>query len=149
MPTAKKTIYIDMDNVLVDFPSAFNILDEDTKLEYEGHIDEVPGIFNMMKPVSGAVESFNLLVEHHDVYILSTPPWDNPGAWSDKLKWVKRYLGEKAYKRLILTHHKNLNQGDILIDDHNGCDEEFRGEVIRFGSEQYKDWNRIREYLLR
>jgi len=29
----------------------------------------------------------------------------------------KKYLGESAHKRLILTHHKNLNHGDYLIDD--------------------------------
>jgi len=30
---------------------------------------------------------------------------------------VKTHLGADAYKRLILTHHKNLNVGDYLIDD--------------------------------
>lgn len=147
--SSKKTIYIDMDNVLVDFPSAVEILDDQTRREYEGHLDDVPGIFRMMKPVSGAVEAFKQLAEKYDVYILSTAPWDNPSAWSDKLQWVKRYLGDKAYKRLILTHHKNLNQGDILIGDRirNGAGN-FKGELILFGSEKFKDWSKIREYLM-
>ena len=53
--------------------------------------------------------------------------------WSDKLKWVKKYLGEKAWKRLILSHHKNLNQGDFLVDDRdkNGAGE-FTGTLITF-----------------
>ena len=59
----------------------------------------------------------NRLKDKYDIYILSTAPWDNPSAWSDKLEWVKRYLGEVCYKRLILSHHKNLNAGDYLIDD--------------------------------
>jgi 5'-nucleotidase len=46
-----------------------------------------------------------------DTYILSTSPWENPSAWSDKLLWVKHHLGSICYKRLILTHHKNLNVG--------------------------------------
>lgn len=149
MPPLKKTIYIDMDNVLVDFPSAIDVLDEQTKQQYAGHLDDVPGIFNLMKPVPGAIETFNQLADRYDVYILSTPPWENPSAWADKLQWVKRYLGNKAYKRLILTHHKGLNKGDILIDDRdkNGT-ADFKGELILFGSEKFKDWSGIRKYLL-
>ena len=50
-----------------------------------------------------------------------------------QLKWVKKHLGEKAWKRLILSHHKNLNQGDFLVDDRdkNGAGE-FTGTLIRF-----------------
>ena len=149
MQTHKKTIYIDMDNVLVDFPSALEILDEQTKQQFADHLDDVPGIYNYMKPVQGAVEAFNDLADRYDVYILSTAPWDNPSAWSDKLQWVKRHLGKKAYKRLILTHHKNLNKGDILIDDRekNGA-ANFKGELILFGSGKFSNWDKVRKYLL-
>lgn len=47
----KKRVYIDMDNVLVDFASGINRLDEATRAEYAGRLDEVPGIFAMMDPV--------------------------------------------------------------------------------------------------
>ena len=70
-----------------------------------------------MQPNEGAIDAMNRLKDKYDIYILSTAPWDNPSAWSDKLEWVKRYLGEVCYKRLILSHHKNLNAGDYLIDD--------------------------------
>ena len=36
-----ETLYIDMDNVLVDFSSAFERLDEETLQKYEGRLDEV------------------------------------------------------------------------------------------------------------
>ena len=59
----------------------------------------------------------------------------------DKLESVKRYLGRYAYKRLILSHNKHLNQGDYLIDnrDKNGADR-FTGELILFASERYPNW---------
>ena len=138
-----------MDNVLVDFPSAFKYYDEETLKKYQGRLDEIPGIFSKMEPIKGAIEAFNILSEHFDVYILSTAPWNNPTAWSDKLEWVKKYLGKKAYKRLILTHHKNLNKGDFLIDDRkkNGVDE-FEGEHIHFGVD-FKTWDEVVEYLLK
>ena len=145
----KPILYIDMDNVLVDFKIGIARLTEEEKIKYEGRYDETPDIFSKMLPMEGAVESFKLLSEKYDTYILSTSPWENPSAWSDKLKWVKKYLGSNAYKRLILTHHKNLNKGDFLIDDRtkNGAGE-FEGELILFGSDEYPDWRSIVEYLL-
>jgi len=94
----KKILYVDMDNVLVDFQSGIDQLDEETKSKYDGDLDEVPGIFSLMLPMKDAVESFNELSAVFDTYILSTAPWENPTAWSDKLIWVKKYLGESAYK---------------------------------------------------
>jgi len=113
----KKILYIDMDNVLVDFKSAFSHFPAETLKTYEDRLDEVPGIFSKMAPMPGAVESFAAFSKKFDTYVLSTAPWENPSAWSDKLHWVKTHLGDSAYKRLILTHHKNLNRGDFLVDD--------------------------------
>ena len=145
----KKILYFDMDNVLVDFPSALHHYSAELREKYDGHDDEIPGIFSKMKPLPGAIDAFNTLCECYDSYILSTSPWNNSSAWSDKLEWVKTYLGQPAYKRLILTHHKNLNRGDFLIDDRdkNGA-KEFVGELILFGSAQFPDWPTVIKYLL-
>lgn len=143
-----KILYIDMDNVLVDFKSAFQHLPAEVLNQFEDRLDEVPGIFSLMTPMPGAVESFDLLARQFDTYILSTSPWENESAWSDKLQWVKQHLGPMAYKRLILTHHKNLNIGDYLIDDrpNNGAGS-FQGELIRFGSPRFPDWSSVVSYL--
>ncbi len=145
----KKILYVDMDNVLVDFKSGIDQLDEATQLEYKDRLDEVPHIFNKMRPLEDAIDSFNELSEHFDTYILSTSPWENCTAWMDKLNWVKEHLGQKAYKRLILTHHKNLNAGDFLIDDrkNNGA-ENFKGEWLHFGTEKFPDWISVKAYLI-
>lgn len=144
----RKILYIDMDNVLVDFPSAFSRVDPAVLEEYADHRDDIPGIFNLMEPMPGAVESFVELSGLFDTYVLSTSPWDNPSAWSDKLLWVKRHLGSYAYKRLILTHHKNLNAGHFLVDDRtkNGADR-FPGEHLHFGSARFPDWPSVAAYL--
>ena len=144
----KKILYLDMDNVLVDFPSAFARIPEETLREYKNNEDEIPGIFALMEPMPGAVEAFHSLAEVFDVYILSTAPWENSSAWSDKLKWVKRHLGEKAWKRLILSHHKNLNRGDFLVDDRvaNGAGE-FTGTLIKFVPHE-TSWPELVEELI-
>ena len=133
-----------MDNVLVDFPSGISKLSQEVINEYESNLDEVPNIFSLMEPLEGAIDSFKILSQRYDTYILSTAPWKNSSAWSDKVKWVKKYLGESAYKRLILTHHKNLNHGDYLIDDRtkNGAGE-FKGELIHFGTDKFPDWKSV------
>ena len=144
----KKILYVDMDNVLVDFPSAFPRVSPELLTKHGDDKDEIPGIFSLMDPIPGAIESFNELSKLFDTYILSTSPWENDSAWTDKLKWVKKHLGESAYKRLILSHHKNLNIGDFLIDDRtkNGADK-FQGEHIHFGTEKFPDWKSVVEYL--
>ena len=144
----KKILYVDMDNVLVDFKSGISRLPAATVREYEDRLDEVQGIFALMDPMAGAVEAYHQLANQFDAYILSTSPWENPSAWSDKLLWVKQHLGQVAYKRLILTHHKNLNHGHFLIDDRTkrGADQ-FVGELILFGSQQFPDWTSVLAYL--
>ena len=135
-----------MDNVLVDFNSGIEKLNLDPNMS---DLDEVDGIFSHMMPLKGAIEGYNRLVElGYDVYILSTAPWKNPSAWSDKLIWVKKYIGENAKKRLILSHNKNLNKGDFLIDDRlaNGAGE-FEGKLIRFGSDEFPNWEVVIDYF--
>lgn len=58
--------------------------------------------------------------------------------------------GTPTYKRFILTHHKNLNRGDILVDDrpgHNGADR-FEGELVHFGEGgTFRTWPGVVEHL--
>lgn len=146
--TAKPVLYIDMDNVLVNFQSGIDRLDQGTLQAYEGRLDEVPGIFALMEPMDGAVEAVHKLSERYDVYVLSTAPWLNPSAWCDKLKWIQHYFGKDEgsvlYKKLILSHHKNLNKGAVIIDDRtkNGVDG-FGGQHIHFGTVDFPDWKSV------
>lgn len=64
--------------------------------QYADKLDEVPGIFALMIPMPGAIEAFHELADLFDTYILSTAPWENPSAWSDKLLWAKKYIGKNA-----------------------------------------------------
>lgn len=145
---SKKRVYIDMDNVLVDFASGIARLDASTRKEYEGRLDEVPGIFALMDPMPGSIEAVHRLAKLYDVYILSTAPWKNPSAWADKVSWVTKYLDDVLHKRLILSHQKDLLKGDYLIDDRpkHGADT-FEGEWIQFGNEKFPDWPSVVNYL--
>ncbi len=149
----KKIVYIDMDNVLVDFQSGIDQLEKQVKQEYEGRLDEVSNIFGLMKPLEGAIDAVQRLAKKYDVYVLSTAPWLNSSAWKDKIEWIQKYFGKDEesvlYKRLVISHRKNLNAGDYLIDDRtkNGASE-FKGEHIHFGTEKFPNWDSVLEYLL-
>ena len=145
----KKRLYFDMDGVLVDFESGLAQQSDKTLKEYDGRFDKIPGLFGMMQPMPGAIEAVHRLTEYYDCYILSTAPWKNPSAWSDKVLWITKYLDDVFHKRVVITHCKNLCKGDILIDDRgkNGTNE-FEGEWIQFGSERFPDWNSVLDYLL-
>lgn len=163
-----KTLYIDMDNVLVDFKTGIERLDQAV---LEAHIlaygtdergnprdlDDVPGIFSLMDPVRGAVEAVLELVDYFDTYVLSTSPWNNPTAWSDKLLWIQRHFGKTEesplHKRLILSHHKNLNEGHFLVDDRQMHGADLFGarpgsEHIHFGQPGFENWEVVVNYLL-
>ena len=102
-----------------------------------------------MQPMQGAIDAVKRLNEYYDCYILSTAPWKNPSAWSDKVVWITKYLDDVFHKKIVITHCKNLCNGDILIDDRgkNGTSE-FEGEWIQFGSERFPDWKSVLEYLI-
>ena len=145
----KKVVYFDMDNTLVNVDSAIHQLSDYQKEKYSGRLDEMPGIFAIMNPIDEMVELFNTMSEDErfDCYVLSTSPWENPTAASDKIEWIKNYL-PKAYKRVILSHNKHLNVGDYLIDDRtaNGAGE-FGGELIQYGTDKFPNAESIKNYL--
>ncbi|TFD57188.1 hypothetical protein E3T39_14265 [Cryobacterium suzukii] len=149
----KKILYIDLDNTLVNVQSGIDRLTNAEYSRYEKRLDEVPGIFARMEPISGAIDAFHTLAQSFDTYILSMAPWGNASAWQHKLEWVQEHLGADAggpaYKRLILSHHKHLNRGDFLVDDGSavGADR-FEGELIKFLTPLFPDWNTVTRYLL-
>ena len=45
-----KILYVDMDNVLVDFQSGLDRVSDNVKANYKDHEDDIPGLFSKMNP---------------------------------------------------------------------------------------------------
>lgn len=146
-----KILYIDLDGVIADFVSAMDSHPSRNEPPYAKDPDTIPGLFRNLEPITGAVKSVKKLFDSdkYEVYILSTAPWNNPSAWTDKRLWIADQFGDQINRRLILTHRKDLVKGDILIDDrpNNGA-KNFEGEWIQFGTSQYPDWETVLNHLL-
>lgn len=144
-----KIVYVDMDHVLFDYEKGHG---EHKKrypeIEYPQSIE---GFFYSLDPLPGAIEGYRWLMEHPmvDEYILTAPSYMNPLSYTDKRKSIEKYFGLDACRKLILSPNKGLSKGHFLIDDNveGKGQEDFEGELIQFGSEQYPDWDSVIAYL--
>jgi len=149
----KKIVYVDMDNTIVDFKSGIEKLSKEDQEKFKDNFDDHPEIFALMEPIDGAIKTLKELNKYFDLYILSTAPWDNPNAWKQKRDWIEKFFGKGEenifYKKVILSHHKDLNDGDILIDDrpNNGA-ENFKGSWIHFATDDFPDWDSVFQKLI-
>lgn len=134
-------ILVDMDGVLVDWSARF----DEVKAYYD-HAQIVPPMvkqlvfdlyadrteaqtkvikkvmqyehfYKNIEPLPGAIEAIKALDEKYTVFIVSSPDHTNPNCASDKLEWVRSWLGEEWCSKLILTQDKTAVIGDVLIDD--------------------------------
>jgi 5'(3')-deoxyribonucleotidase len=148
----RELIFIDMDGVLVDMDAGMKVWSDKLGLPIRELFDKdfyhIPHFYRDLPAVPGAIDAFNRICDKYEVYILTAPSWENPSCYTDKRLWVGEYLGEKAYKRLIISNDKSLFTGKALIDDRTKYGvTKFKGEHIHFGTEKFPDWESILKYL--
>jgi 5'-nucleotidase len=142
-----KKIYVDMDGVLCDFYGASR------KALIENPSQKYPqsqwGFFLKLNEIPDAIGSFKKLQEKYDVWILTRPSFRNVNCYTEKAQWVWDHLGYDVLEKTIFSPDKSLVKGDYLIDDMcNAGQENFEGEWIHFGSDNFPDWKKVLEYLL-
>lgn len=144
----KPILYVDMDDTLCKYTST--LLPQITpELQFpQGQL----GFYRNLEPIKDAIESVITLINSgfYDVYILTAPSVINTHSYSEKREWIEKYFGYNFCHKLIISPNKGLLKGDYLIDDcsFGKGQEDFKGEIILFGSNTYPTWERVMEYLL-
>lgn len=147
---AKKIVYVDMDDTLCDYSTAWHkYKQEHPTIDYP---QSQPGFFTDLAPLPSAIESLQALIDsnQYDCYILTAPSYKNPHCYTEKRLWIEKHFGIEFCKNLIISRNKGLHKGDFLVDDcdHGKGQENFEGELIQFGSEDYPGWNSVSAHLL-
>ena len=147
----KKILYVDMDGVCCCFYTGVTSLEENLPWDRE-NVDRIceanPRVFKTLPEIDGYKESIEELKDMYEIYFLSTPMQNVPESYMDKRIWLREKFGDWVKERLILTHRKDLNRGDYIIDDtkNSGVDK-FQGEHIHFGTEEFPNWESVTKYL--
>jgi len=135
-----------MDEVLCDFKTSYHKKYHETENKYR---QSEYGFFLELTPLSFAIDSVKILEKHFDVWILSRPSVHNIMCYSEKAYWIRKHLGFHMQEKLILCTDKSLLKGDYLIDDQIGSGQEnFEGELIRFGVGETSDWLQTVKFIL-
>jgi 5'(3')-deoxyribonucleotidase len=150
MFSGKKIILLDMDDTVNDFTGMFwqthNSLHNTEILsssvndwnlsKFSPLGDKVydlfkhPGLFRNLEPKENAADVIKRLDEKYDVYFVTDSPagtshceidtlsFSNPT--DDKRKWLKDHFPFFDSNKLVVTGHKWMVYGDVLVDDKPG-----------------------------
>lgn len=148
IPSKGPILFIDMDGVVCDFDGRIGAMISAGIPEATAIASK--GLFASLEPISGALESIHDLEDKYEIYFLSTAPWSNVYAWTEKREWIGKHFDKRFKRKLILSSNKGLLRGDYLIDDRtaNGVGD-FQGEHIHFGTSKFPGWKAVRDYLMK
>jgi len=138
-----------MDDVLCDYSHAHaKALIQNPS---QGFPQSQHGFFENLAPIEGGLETVKHLKKsnNYEPYILTAPSERNPLSYTEKRLWIEKHLGFDFVERLIICSDKSLLRGDILIDDHisGKGQENFAGQLIHFGSEEFLNWVMVQKLL--
>ena len=139
-----KIIHVDMDDTLCDYSTQYHRdLQRNPTRRYPQSRE---GFFLELQPIVDAINGVRHLQDlGHKIYFLTAPSYKNPHCYTEKRLWIEKHFGLDICKNLIIAENKSLVMGDYLIDDHTEGrkQNEFVGELIHFGSEQFPGWLEI------
>tara|TARA_R110002124_G_scaffold250051_3_gene415119 strand:- start:184 stop:705 length:522 start_codon:yes stop_codon:yes gene_type:complete len=147
----KKTLAIDMDNVLVNieenwinwYEREFGVrVSKEAMLgvnEDEAFPDKAaarsllykPGFFLNAPIIAGAHDALLELKKEYEIYIVSAA-MEFPNSLIEKHDWLKNNLPFISWRNIVLCGDKSIIGTDLLIDDHVKNLDFFKGESILY-----------------
>lgn len=147
----KKSIAVDMDNVIVDieanwinhYAEAFGVTVTKEAMhgipEDQAFPDPLaarsllykPGFFRNAPLIPGAQEAITKLQENYEVYIVSAA-MEFPNSLPEKYDWLAEHFPSITWKNIIFCGDKSVINTDYLIDDHLKNLDFHKGKPILF-----------------
>jgi len=140
-------LLIDMDGVMCDHTGGMRKKSREfPDVEWP---QSIPGFWEELNPLVGAVETYKELEEYYDVAILTKPSEYNLISYSEKAAWVRKHLGFEAQKKMFMGGDKARVTGHLLVDDQLNANQiNFHGKLLRFGLDEFPNWAVLRKYLM-
>jgi len=170
----RKTIALDMDEVVVDIYARFHSLyktqygAEPVVADYAGgkfydlpgaaHFRDFlfePGFFADLPIFPGARDVIAWLYERYDVFIV-TAAQEFPHSLPDKYRWLQEHLPFISWKRYVFCGDKSIVHTDYMLDDHAYNLRNFRGTPLLFSAPhnlgmtvftRLDNWEEVRTYF--
>lgn len=133
---SRKSIAIDMDNVIADVASHYIAwygkecgikVQPDVFLgvpESEAFPDNAirrflntPGFFRTVPVMPGAIAAVKRLMQHFDIYIVSAA-MEFPQSLTEKYEWLQEHFPFISWRHIIFCGDKSIVNTDYMIDDH-------------------------------
>ena len=147
----KKSIAVDMDNVLADVESHYidwyerhyGVRVPKEALhgipELEAFPDKTavrkflytPGFFRTVPVMPGAQEGIRRLLKNFEVYIVSAA-MEFPQSLSEKLEWLNEHFPEIGWRHIIFCGDKSVIDTDFMLDDHIKNLDYCKGKAVLF-----------------
>lgn len=150
----KKTIFFDLDGVVADFDEAAIRWGEKVGIDGEEFkkkkLYRQEGFYADLNLMDGAKEAIEKMDKVYNIAFVSAPSWDNPFSFTEKRIWIEKHFGTWARKKMDLSFRKGHYIGHYLIDDRTKYGAaDFIGEHIMFGTEPFKTWKEVTNYLIK
>jgi 5'-nucleotidase len=171
----KKTIAIDMDNVIADtvaqyiawYERDYGVRVERASLNGIPELDAfpggairkflyTPGFFRTVPVIPGAQEAVQKLMEHFEVYIASAA-LEFPLSLHEKYEWLQEHFPFISWRNIIFCGDKSIIGTDYMIDDHVKNLDVCKGKTFIFTAghninidrhTRVNDWNEVVSLLM-
>lgn len=147
----RKSIAIDMDNVIADVATHFiDLYEKETGLripqealdgisEADAFPDKTaverylftPGFFRTVPLIPGAQEALKTLQQHFEIYIVSAA-MEFPLSLSEKKEWLAEHFPFISWRNIVFCGDKSIIGTDYLVDDHLKNLDYFKGKPLLF-----------------
>jgi 5'-nucleotidase len=170
----KKSIAIDMDNVIADVATHFidwyerdygvRVKEETLRgvPENDAFPDNAvikflftPGFFRTVPVMPGSQQAVKRLMEDFEIYIVSAA-MEFPHSLFEKYEWLREHFPFISWRNIIFCGDKSIINTDYLIDDHCKNLDNCSGKALLFSAlhnaninhhHRLNDWNEVVEYL--